>query len=215
MSGWSSLLVPLVLLAGVFCEECGLRTRTGPTDHWPTVESGEGCKYLHCSREMAACLLDPVCIKSLTCTQTCTGDLYVAGLCAFQCGEDGMRSERYLAMMTCWGSHRCQEDRPEPAGPCAATSLAEGRREISSLDMVSGEWWVVMAWNCQSGITFASCHHWLLNQTHNTVAITLQGPDGPVRKQVQQLASLPYPGVLRGTYDYTNGAVRPTERGQK
>ena len=31
----------------------------------------------------------------------------------------------YTAMLSCWGTHRCQETRPSPAGPCAATTLAE------------------------------------------------------------------------------------------
>ena len=28
-------------------------------------------------------------------------------------------------MMTCWGTHRCQEARPQPAGACAALTIDE------------------------------------------------------------------------------------------
>ena len=52
-----------------------------------------------------------------------------------------LRSETFLAMMTCWGTHRCQEARPQPAGPCAAVSIDEGDQGITTLDMVTGEWW--------------------------------------------------------------------------
>ena len=44
--------------------------------------------------------------------------------------------------------------------------------------------------------------HYLLQ-----VSLALQGSSGPVYKQLRQAISLPYPGVLRGTYDHTNGAV--------
>ena len=39
------------------------------------------------------------------------------------------------------------------------------------------------------------------------MSLALQGSSGPVYKQLRQAISLPYPGVLRGTYDHTNGAV--------
>ena len=64
-------------------------------------------------------------------------------------------------------------------------------------------------WNCESsGLSFATCQHWKINQTHNHVSFALRGENGLVYKDVKQLNSLPYPGVLRGTYDATNGAVR-------
>ena len=81
---------------------------------------------------------------------------------------------------------------------------------------------MVRAWNCASGITFASCHHWNIGDTHTQVtrpdtgyflhyllqvSLALQGSSGRVYKQLRQAISLPYPGVLRGTYDHTNGAV--------
>ena len=39
------------------------------------------------------------------------------------------------------------------------------------------------------------------------MSLALQGSSGRVYKQLRQAISLPYPGVLRGTYDHTNGAV--------
>ena len=120
---------------------------TGPIDHWPTVENADTCKLEHCSREMvswipantmycnfevlkiyfheALCMLDPTCLTSLSCTSECKGDSFVAGLCAYECGEAGLRVHTYTAMLTCWGIHHCQESRPNPAGVCAASSLDE------------------------------------------------------------------------------------------
>ena len=77
--------------------------------------------YFH----QALCMLDPTCLTSLSCTSECKGDSFVAGLCAYECGEAGLRVHTYTAMLTCWGIHHCQESRPNPAGVCAASSLDE------------------------------------------------------------------------------------------
>ena len=37
--------------------------------------------------------------------------------------------------------------------------------------------------------------------------MALQGPQGRVYKQLTQAISLPYPGVMRGKFDASNGAV--------
>ena len=50
------------------------------------------------------------------------------------------RSETFRAMMLCYGTHRCQETRLEPSGPCAASSIDEGDPGVTSLSMISGEW---------------------------------------------------------------------------
>jgi len=185
----------------------GCGSGTGPTDHWPVVKNAESCKLQHCSREMASCLLDSDCIESMTCSSSCAGDSFVAGLCAYECGERGLKSETYVDMMLCFGTHRCQEDRPSPGGPCAAKTYDEGVQEIDSLDKLQGEWWVLTAWACDaSGISFATCQHWNINQTHTNVQAALQGPQGRVYKTIIQEASLPYPGVLRGTYGRDNAA---------
>ena len=157
----------------------------------------------------AVCLLDPTCLASLTCPAGCTGgDAFVAGLCNYECGEAGTRSPSYMAMMLCWGTHRCQETRPQPAGPCAALTAWEGLKEITSLDLLEGSWRVVQAWNCQgSGITFASCQHWQLGTDINQISFSLASPAGPSYKQLRQQVSLPYPGVLRANYQQDNGAV--------
>ena len=147
----------LFLISVVACDSDG---RTGPTDHWPLAVNAEECKLDHCAREMAACVLDQACLESVSCPASCTGELFTAGLCAYECGEAGTRSDRYMAMMMCFGVNRCQESRPEPGGPCAAKSLEEGMQDIVSLDQLAGDWWVITAWNCEgSGITFASCQH--------------------------------------------------------
>ena len=59
-----------------------------------------------CFREMASCLLDSDCIESMTCSSSCAGDSFVAGLCAYECGERGLKSETYVDMMLCFGTHR-------------------------------------------------------------------------------------------------------------
>ena len=39
----------------------------------------------------ASCLLDPGCLTLLSCPANCAGDSFVEGLCAFECGEAGLR----------------------------------------------------------------------------------------------------------------------------
>merc|ERR1711909_45896 len=74
----------------------------------------------------------------------------------------------------------------------------------------AGDWWVTRAWNCASGITFASCHHHSFKKMDgvhiNDVSTALSGPTGRVYKRIKQSLSLPYPGVVRVNYDESNGA---------
>jgi len=203
------VFVGLVMSMDTCSSDTKFAKGTGPTDHWPTVENAEACKLQHCSREMAACLVDPTCLASFTCPSTCAdiGDKFVSGLCGYECGETAMLSSKYVDMMTCWGTHRCTESRVNLGGACAASSTWEGSQDITSLEQVSGFWWVVRGWNCEaSGLTFATCQHWKINQTHNHISFALRGRDELVYKSLYQLNSLPYKGVLRGTYDATNGA---------
>jgi len=93
--------------------------------------------------------VDPTCLSSYTCASSCadTGDKFVAGLCSYKCGEKAMLSTKYVDMMTCWGTHYCTESRPNLGGECAASSIWEGSQDITSLDQLSGFWWVVRGWN--------------------------------------------------------------------
>ena len=156
---WCCFVLFLCSCVECDCDARVLGTGTGPTDHWPLVFNAEACKLEHCTREMAACVLDQTCLESVTCPASCTGGSFTSGLCAYECGEAGTRSDKYMAMMICFGVHRCQESRATTAGPCAATSLGEGRQDVTSLDQLAGHWWITRAWNCASGITFASCQH--------------------------------------------------------
>ena len=64
------------------------------------------------------------------------------------------------------------------------------------------------AWNCAaSGIQFASCQHWDIQANITTVSFSLAGPEGPMAKRIRQKQSLVWPGVIRGVYDETNGAM--------
>ena len=120
-----------------------------------------------------------------------------------------MNCSTYVSMRTCWGTHYCQETRPEPAGPCAAISIDEGLQEIDSLEEVSGDWWVVTAWNCEAtAITFAKCQKWQINQTNNDLSFAIPTVNGLVYKELHQHVHLAYNGVLRATYNANNGAVR-------
>ena len=120
-----------------------------------------------------------------------------------------MKSSIYVSMMTCWGTHHCQETRPQPAGSCAAFSIDEGVQEIDTMEELSGDWWVVSAWNCEaSAITFAKCQKWQINQTENHLSFAIPTENGLVYKELHQYVHLAYNGVLRATYDASNGAVR-------
>ena len=156
---WCCFVLFLCSCVECDCDARVLGTGTGPTDHWPLAFNAEACKLEHCAMEMAACVLDQTCLESVTCPASCTGGSFTSGLCAYECGEAGTRSDKYMAMMICFGVHRCQESRTTTAGPCAATSLGEGRQDVTSLDQLAGHWWITRAWNCASGITFASCQH--------------------------------------------------------
>jgi len=188
-------------------DQCGQKFegKTGPTDHWPVVKDASACKMDNCARQMASCILDPDCLAHLVCPSSCsTGGAFNAGACIFDCSQAAAKAPVYVDMLTCWGENHCQENRPEPAGPCRALTPWEGVASITSLQHVAGDWWVSAAWQCSaSGINFAKCQHWDVpaDEGRNLITFTLAQDEAAVNKQLRLHLSLPHPGVLRHTYE--------------
>jgi len=185
--------------------------KTGPTDHWPVVEDANACKMDNCARQMASCILDPDCLFHLACPSSCSSvGEFTAGTCVFECTQAAAKAPVYVDMLTCWGENHCQENRAEPGGPCRALTPWEGVASITSLQQVRGDWWVSMAWQCgASGINFAKCQHWRVkpDEGKNLITFALAQEEVPLYKQLILHISLPYPGVLRHTYEgaFPNG----------
>jgi len=180
---------------------------TGPADHWPLVANADDCKKENCSKEMASCLLDPSCVTHFTCPQSCQAHeqsgFGAAAVCAFDCSQAGVKSATFTDMLRCWGTHHCQESRPQPGGACRAKAREEGSQDITSLEQISGEWWVSVGWNCgPSTLDFASCMHWNVQgeQGKNRVVVALPQGDSVAIRGIKQQITLPYNGVVRATY---------------
>jgi len=211
---FSHLLSHLLLLLFAFahaadqCDKDGceqiFKGKTGPTEHWPVVEDASRCKMDNCAKQMASCILDPACIAHLVCPSSCSSDgPFTAGTCAFDCSKAAAKSPVYVDMLTCWGKNYCQENRPEPAGPCRALTPWEGVSSITSLQLLVGDWWVTRAWQCEeSGIKFASCQHWNMQPDEGRTLIKFAlDQEAAVYRQLHPHLSLIHPGVLRHTYE--------------
>merc|ERR1719341_256784 len=103
----------------------------------------------NCARQMASCILDPDCLTHLICPSSCSsGGEFTAGTCGFDCSQAAAKSPVYVEMLTCWGENHCQENRPEPAGPCRALTPWEGVASITSLQNVAGVKQILMKHTC-------------------------------------------------------------------
>jgi len=189
-------------------DQCGTmaKGKTGPTDHWPVVEDASACKMENCARQMASCILDPECLTHMVCPSSCSssGGEFTAGTCVFECTQAAANSPTYVEMLRCWGENHCQENRPEPGGPCRALTQSEGDASITSLEQVKGDWWVSLAWQCAaSGINFAKCQHWRVEaeKGQNVITFALAQEEVPLYKELRFQMSLPHPGVLHHNYE--------------
>jgi len=114
------------------------------------------CIIEHCLKEVGRCvgsaLFGDACLKSLKCNLACTkadtdGHNRAPG-CAYLCEmTSGYLSADYTTMIECMGErNKCLPTYPDD-GECLATD-ADAVQNITSLDQIEGDWWVVKGINC-------------------------------------------------------------------
>jgi len=113
------------------------------------------CMLRHCLKEVGACvgsaIFGEACLKTLKCNLACTkaddGHNRAPG-CAYLCEmTSGYTSPHYTKMIECIGErNNCLPTYPND-GECLATD-ADAVQNITSLDQIAGDWWVVKGINC-------------------------------------------------------------------
>jgi len=111
------------------------------------------CMMRHCLPEMTKCVASAAigdkCLETLRCTTGCKDDGHNrAPGCAYLCEmTTGYKSEIYTKMIECMGErNKCLPIYPDD-GDCLATD-ADAAQNITSLDQLEGDWWVVKGINC-------------------------------------------------------------------
>jgi len=114
-----------------------------------------GCIIKHCLPEVASCAFHSIfgesCMKTLKCNLACTktddGHNRAPG-CAYLCEmTSGYTSPHYVKMIECLGErNQCLPTYPDD-GDCLAQD-SDALQNLTSLDQVEGDWWVVKGINC-------------------------------------------------------------------
>lgn len=123
---------------------------------YPTPKVDVPCFIKHCSKEFLACgaksLTGEPCIKAMQCEIGCNklesevGHNRAPG-CAYICEmTTGYKSPAFTDLMTCGKDNKCLPFYPDD-GECLATD-SDALQNITSLDQVAGDWWVVKGINC-------------------------------------------------------------------
>lgn len=174
---------------------------------WQKKAGPEVCVTLHCPLEMGACVLDAVCRETLQCLGECSGPDEFP--CQFQCQMNiGNGNQPFLKLLQCMSDNECFPEVP-PDGKCLA-GAEDTVQEVTSLDQVEGDWWVVRGVNCGQDDVWRGaydkypCQHarynrlgdgWINNTTiangFNSTELIVTIPH----------ATLPSPGLIRLEYD--------------
>jgi len=111
------------------------------------------CMMRHCIKEMGVCVASALkgdkCLETLKCTLGCKDDGHNrAPGCAYLCEmTTGYKSEVYTKMIECMGErNNCLPHYPDD-GDCLATD-ADAAQNVTTLDQLEGDWWVVKGINC-------------------------------------------------------------------
>lgn len=164
------------------------------------------------SIQMGRCVLDPTCLATLNCMAGCSGRPDEAQ-CQFECEMTvGNGNAAFIALLQCMAKHGCLPQLPED-GACLAGE-ADTVKEITELEMVAGDWWVVRGVNCgqdevwSGGYDWYPCQHerylqleddtWVNNTTYCGGTDSACSTD-----QIVTIphATLPSPGLIRLDYD--------------
>lgn len=107
------------------------------------------CIGLNCPAKMVTCLTNTACSATLDCITECslTQPRNKQAMCAYICEVTaGYLNPEFESLMLCMIEHSCMSHYPQD-GTCVATE-SDGVGELTSMDMVRGDWWVIRGLNC-------------------------------------------------------------------
>eukprot|EP00929_Paragymnodinium_shiwhaense_P093049 TRINITY_DN5309_c0_g1_i1.p1 TRINITY_DN5309_c0_g1~~TRINITY_DN5309_c0_g1_i1.p1 ORF type:complete len:402 (-),score=89.56 TRINITY_DN5309_c0_g1_i1:302-1435(-) len=123
---------------------------------YPAPAVDVGCFIRHCTKEFTACaaksLIGEPCLKTMECEMGCgklekeVGHNRAPG-CSYICEmTTGYKSPAFTDLMTCGKDNKCLPFYPDD-GECLATD-ADALQNVTSLDQLEGDWWVIKGINC-------------------------------------------------------------------
>merc|ERR1719412_3291358 len=132
--------------------------------------------------------------------------------CQFVCQwELGQTNQHYLDLLTCMGQNKCLSMQPDGiclGGPSDTTT------EITSLDQIQGDWWILKGQNCgqdetwNGGYDAYPCQLQSFAKLDNAVWVRNTtycfGPNDKCNSEainIDPLAILESPGVIKTVYD--------------
>jgi len=160
-----------------------------------------------CASETVICLQDTPCREGLLCSMNCgvkyANDPMKLGPCEFGCqllytqGDD-----TFLTLLNCMIETGCLAKMPDN-GECRLNNT-DGLKNITTMDQIEGDWWVVRGVNnqidtipCQMNrIQHKPDDSWVANCTLND---TLVSP--PIEVRTTPLVKMDPPGTMTAIYD--------------
>jgi len=204
------LLLLLVGLLGV-CDASSPQVVTELAGQFREKANPGLCITLHCVLQTGACALDPVCLQTLECMIGCTGRPDEAQ-CQFECEmTTGNGNDTFEDLLRCMAENDCFPEVP-PDGYCLA-SAADTVQEITSIEQVAGDWWVVRGVNCGQDDVWLGAYDWYPCQHErylrfedgwiNNTTYTGGKDSVPTTGVIVTVphATLPSPGLIQLDYD--------------
>ena len=113
------------------------------------------CITTHCFLEVGACVLDSQCFGILNCIQACDGrpdEPECIALCDVENGNENFRK-----LTKCMVDNGCLPEYQED-GICLATD--DQALQITDLELLSGDWWVLKGKNCGQDDVWRGGYDW-------------------------------------------------------
>ena len=198
--------------------------RLGQYYNWASTDPDflriPACIGLNCPAKMATCLTNTACSATLDCITECslTQPRNKQAMCAYICEvTSGYLNPEFESLMLCMIEHQCMSHYPQD-GTCVVRE-EDGVREVTSMDMVRGDWWVIRGLNCghseewPGGYDGFPCQHerWAPRedngQWQNSISFCAGSDNSCVSRgggagiRTMANASLSSPGVITHIYD--------------
>jgi len=177
------------------------------------------CIFSSCASFLATCVTNTACSETLDCIRECqlTQPRNKQAMCAYICEvTDGYMNPQFEDLMLCMIRGGCMSNYPKD-GECRAAD-EDTVQTVTSMDQVSGEWWVIAGLNCgvsddyPGGYDWFPCQHerWTQREDgswYNSISFCAGKDNSCISRgggagiKTIANASLPSPGVIRHEYD--------------
>jgi len=174
------------------------------------------CIGLNCKMHAAKCFTNAECIQTNVCIVGCMNENVDSwervAACAYICEMTyGYENEEFFNLMGCMLDNQCLVDYPDD-GPCIGTDQ-DALKNITSLEQIEGDWWVIRGVNCGQSAEYPGGYDWYpcqqerftknkVGQWMNTCTYCAGQNNECTTGNIVTMAniSLPQPGVVEVLY---------------